>query len=74
MLVPQRNGQYRVFGNPDYDLELKPKLESGEGTTGGGTTIEASVTDICPAPFYAGKIETVEGTVSGADGTFTAAG
>lgn len=74
MLVPQRNGQYRVFGNEDFDLEMKPKLESGEGTTGGGTTIEAEVTDICPAPFYPGVIATEDGDISGSDGTAVKAG
>ena len=73
MLVPQRDGRYRVFGNPDYDLELKPKLESGEGTNGGGTSIEGEVTDISPAPFYPGKIETADGAISGADGTMMSA-
>ncbi len=68
-LVPQRDGQYRVLGNEMFETDVKPALSTGEGIdTAGGTNIEINVTDICPAPFYTGKIETAEGNISGATG------
>ena len=68
-LVPQRDGQYRVLGNEMFETDVKPALSTGEGIdTAGGTNIEINVTDICPAPFYTGKIETAEGDISGATG------
>lgn len=73
-LVPQRDGQYRVLGNEMFETDVKPALSTGEGIdTAGGTNIEINVTDICPAPFYTGKIETAEGDISGATGKPVAA-
>ena len=43
------------------------------GKTGGGTTIEVIARDISPAPFYTGKIEEDEGSISGATDEPTAA-
>ena len=70
-LVPQRDGKYRVLGNEMFQTDVKPKVTTGEGTTtAGGTEIAVEVTDICPAPFYGGVIETADrGNVSGADDT-----
>lgn len=69
-LVQQRNGKFRVVGNEAFETSVKPSQNSGQGETGeAGTTLEVSVTDECPAPFYTGKIETEEGTISGADGS-----
>ena len=56
-----------------YSTEVKPKLSSGEGYSGGGTTIEVIARDISPAPFYTGKIEEDEGSISGATDEPTAA-
>lgn len=68
-LIPQRNGKYRVLGSESFDMTCKVSQTSGEGDTGtAGTTIEVSTTDVCPAPFYTGKIETESGDISGADG------
>lgn len=73
-LVPQRDGQYRVLGNEMFETDVKPALSTGEGIdTVGGTNIEINVTDVCPAPFYPGKIETAEGDISGATGKPVAA-
>lgn len=73
-LVPQRNGKYRVLGNEMFNTDVKPKLALGEGTTGeAGTTLEIEVTDLSPAPFYPGIIETEDGDISGADGSLSAA-
>jgi len=73
-LVPQRDGQYRVLGNEMFETDVKPAQSTGEGIdTAGGTDIAIEVTDICPAPFYPGKIETAEGDISGKDGKPVAA-
>lgn len=68
-LIPQRNGKYRVMGNEMYETDTKPKQALGEGTTGeSGTQLEIEVTDLSPAPFYPGKIETEDGDINGATG------
>lgn len=68
-LVPQRNGKYRVFGNESFDCEVKLSQDWGKGTSDtNATTLEITVSDECPAPFYPGKIETSDGDISGADG------
>ena len=69
-LCQQRNGKFRVVGSEAYDPDVTISQTSGEGETGtAGTTLEAQCTDVCPSPFYAGKIETVDGDISGADGS-----
>lgn len=72
-LCVQRNGKTRLVGSEMYSTEVKPKLSSGEGYSGGGTTIEVIARDISPAPFYTGKIEEDEGSISGATDEPTAA-
>lgn len=73
--IPQRDGKYRIIGSENFDIITKPSQASGEGDTGsGGTTLEIEATDICPSPFYAGKLDTVDGSISGADGSIQAAG
>ena len=63
-LVQRRNGKFRVLGNPMFETDTKPKQDSGEGVSGDfGTTIEIEVTDECPAPYYFGTIETVDGDI-----------
>lgn len=60
----QRNGKYRVLGNEAFETVTSPGQKTGEGTTGeSGTTFDVEVTDVCPAPFYVGTLETEEGTV-----------
>lgn len=69
-LVQQRNGKFRVMGCEEFESDTKPSLALGEGITGeAGTTLEVEATDLCPAPFYPGKIETADGDISGADGS-----
>lgn len=69
-LCQQRNGKFRVVGSEAFDSSVTISQTSGEGDTGtAGTTLEAQCTDICPSPFYTGKIETVDGDISGADGS-----
>lgn len=68
-LMQVRNGKFRVLGNEAFQTDTKPKQDSGEGVTGDfGTTIEVEVTDVCPAPYYKGKIVTAEGTIDAATG------
>lgn len=74
-LVQQRDGKFRVLGNEMFDTDTKPKGSSGkEATSAGdmGSQFEIEVTDVCPAPFYTGKIETADGDISGADGSVVA--
>ena len=74
-LWPQRDGQYRVLGNPMFETNTTPSQESGSAETdASGTTINVAVTDIMPSPFYTGKIETEDGNISGADGSPMAGG
>lgn len=69
-LCQQRNGKFRVVGSEAFDPSVTISQTSGEGDTGtAGTTLEAQCTDICPSPFYTGKIETEDGDISGADGS-----
>ena len=63
----------KFVGSEMYSTEVKPKLSTGEGYSGGGTTIEVIARDISPAPFYTGKIEVDEGSISGATDEPTAA-
>ena len=65
-LVQQRDGKFRLVGSEMFDMDCKVSQTSGEGDTGtGGTSFEVTTTDICPAPFYTGKIETAEGDING---------
>lgn len=68
-LVQQRDGKFRVLGNPMFETDTKPAYKSGEGVTGeAGTMLNVEVTDLCPAPFYVDEIDTEEGKFSGATG------
>lgn len=72
-LLQMRNGRFRVLGNEAFETDTKPKQDSGEGVTGDfGTTLEIQVTDLCPAPYYAGEIVTADGTINAATGDETA--
>ena len=64
-LVQTRNGKFRVLGNESFRTDTKPKQDSVERVSGDlGTTIEIEVTDVCPAPYYTGEIQTDEGTIN----------
>lgn len=68
-IVFEKTGEARVLGNDMYQTTTKAQQNSGSSPTdNAGTTVEVEVTDLCPAPFYPGKIETEEGDISGADG------
>lgn len=73
-VVQQRDGKFRVFGNEMFHTDTKPGQDSGTAVTdASGTTLEISVTDICPAPFYVGKLVTDEGVIDCATGVIEAA-
>lgn len=60
-LIPQRNGTYRVLGCEAFETDTKPAGDTGEGVTGEvAASLEVEATDICPAPYYVGTIETGE--------------
>lgn len=68
-LVPQRNGKYRIIGSEDFSPELSLKQDTGATATDANTTtVEATATDLHPAPFYTGKIHTADGDIDGATG------
>ena len=68
-LLQVRNGKFRVLGSEMFPTDTKPKQDSGEGGTGDfGTTLDIECTDVCPAPYYKGKIVTAEGTIDAATG------
>ena len=69
-----RDGRGRGLGSEAFAADTKPKQDSGEGVTGDfGTTLEVEVTDVCPAPYYKGKIVTKDGTIDAATGLPAAA-
>jgi hypothetical protein len=61
-----KTGKYRVIGNDMYRTDTNPSQNLGSAATDDskGTTIEVSVTDIMPAPFYTGIIEAVDGNIN----------
>ena len=69
----QRDGKFRVIGNEMMRTDTKPSQDSGMAVTdASGTTLEASVSDVCPAPFYIGKLVTEEGVIDCATGQIEA--
>ncbi len=73
-LVQQRDGRWRVIGNEMIETDTQPAQDSGQAVTdSSGTTFTATVTDICPAPYYVGKVLTEKGVFDCATNTFEAA-
>ncbi len=69
-LVQGRDGKFRVIGNEEFATDTQVGIALGEGVQGeAGTTLEVSVLDKAPLPFYPGNIVTPDGTISGADGS-----
>jgi len=72
-VVQQRDGKWRVLGNEAFQTDTKPKGSTGEGTGGeAGTQLEVEVTDVCPAPFYVGKLDTEDGELDCSTNAYTA--
>lgn len=73
-IVRQRDGKFRVIGNEMFSTDTKPSQDSGMAVTdASGTTLEISVTDVCPAPFYVGKLKTADGVIDCSTGEIEAA-
>ena len=63
-IVQQRDGQFRVLGNEAFETNTNPSQDSGMNVTdASGTQLEVTVTDVCPAPFYVGKLLTDDGVL-----------
>lgn len=72
-IVQQRDGKFRVIGNEMFETNTNPGQESGMAVTdASGTTLEISVTDVCPAPFYKGKLVTEDGILDCSTGELEA--
>lgn len=68
-----RDGNYRVLGNESFETDVKVTQESGQSVTdASGTSMEATCTDVCPSPFFAGKIKTDKGILDCATGEYEA--
>ncbi|MCH4213337.1 MAG: hypothetical protein LKF70_11190 [Prevotella sp.] len=74
-LVPGRDGKYRMIGSKDFSPELTLAQDSGKAATDtNSTTVTAVATDMYPAPYYPGTIETADGDISGEDGSAVTTG
>lgn len=72
-IVRQRDGRFRVIGNESFETETNPSQDSGMNVTdASGTTLEITVTDVCPAPYYVGKLKTRDGVIDCATGKLLA--
>ena len=61
-------GKYRVIGSDMWNTKTTVAQDLGQGATGTtSTTINAEATDVVPAPFYEGDIETEDGTIEAGD-------
>lgn len=67
ILVPQRDGQVRIFGSASFNVEVKPSQAWGKGSGDSNTTtVEVSCEDRAATPFYPGTIELDDVTINGA--------
>ena len=64
-LVEDMRGAVRVVGSDKWPTKTTVAQDLGQGAAGTtSTTINVEATDECPAPFYAGKILTDDGTIN----------
>jgi hypothetical protein len=64
-LVEDMRGAIRVVGSDKWPTKTTVSQDLGQGATGTtSTTISVEATDECPAPFYAGAIDTDDGTIN----------
>ena len=64
-LVEDMRGAVRVVGSDKWPTKTTVAQDLGQGATGStSTTINVEATDECPAPFYAGTIDTDEGAIN----------
>ena len=63
-IVQDMAGLWRVVGSQFYETKTTVAQDNGQGATGtASTTISAEATDVCPSPFYQGKITTEDGEI-----------
>ena len=63
-LFQDMKGKFRVIGSKLWSTKTTVAQDLGQGATGTtSTTINAEATDVVPAPFYSGTIETEDGTI-----------
>ena len=63
-IIEDMKGKYRVIGSDMWNTKTTVAQDLGQGATGTtSTTINAEATDVVPAPFYEGTIETEDGTI-----------
>ena len=63
-IIEDMKGKYRVIGSDMWNTKTTVSQDLGQGATGTtSTTINAEATDVVPAPFYEGDIETEDGTI-----------
>lgn len=68
-LVEDMKGKFRVIGSDRWETKSTVAQDLGQGATGtASTTITAEASDVVPAPFYEGTIETEDGTFSRQNG------
>lgn len=64
-LVEDMKGAFRVVGSDKWQTKTTVTQDLGQGAAGSAsTTINVEASDECPAPFYAGKIATDDGTIN----------
>ena len=69
-LVEAMSGNYRVVGSDKWQTKATVSQDLGQGPTGTtSTTITVEATDLIPAPFYSGFIDTDDGQID-LDGSF----
>lgn len=68
--VQEPDGRLRILGNEMFPVKSTFAQNGGASATDSKTsTLSVEATDVCPAPFYVGKLETDEGDISGLDGS-----
>lgn len=72
-VVKMRAGGYRWIGNENFRTNTNPAQDSGMNVTdASGTTLEVTVTDISPAPYFVGELKTAAGTIDCSTGEIKA--
>lgn len=63
-------GRWRVVGDKNYPIKNTVTQDQGEGVTGSpATTISVESTNLVSAPYYTGKLQTVDGELDCSSGT-----
>ena len=64
------DGKFRLIGCEEYETQTDTSGDTGEKVTDeSGMKVTISCTDIAPAPFFPGTLDTADGKISGADGS-----